>query len=133
METKAMHENETWHKYLTKLSQGGHAIKATLAEWTLDYYECEEEVTWKDVHWHLEMTNCAAGHAPPGLIYNCIIANKARDWREEIDEALEEWYTNTGERFGPETVGHLVWFAVEWFAREVALGLEGECREEEEE
>lgn len=99
-------------------------ISAAIVEWCEDSFSNWTDATAKDVVRHLEMTDCAACHAPHGLIYNREIAAKVGDWWLDIDEALAEYHDATGEhprpRDGAMTVGWLVWFAVEWFAQDAA-------------
>lgn len=116
--------------YLTSVVRNmtdGADICAALVEWTKDAFQYEPEATVDDVIRHLETTDCAATHAPPGLIYNSDLWVKAAAWANDIDAALYEYREATGENYQPRdnlTVGGLVWFAVEWFAHELASRLE---------
>lgn len=92
-------------------------IIADLWDWAQQY---EDDGVENLVAWSLEDCNCSGCHAPGGLIYNNEIAAKYVDWWDVIDEAMDAYHDATGERFTPETTGQLVWFAVEWFANELA-------------
>lgn len=94
-----------------------NAIARDLWDWAKRY---EDDGAENLVAWSLETTNCAGCHAPGGLIYNNEIAAKYAEWWDDIDTALDEYHDATGERYAPETTGQLVWFAVEWFAQEMA-------------
>lgn len=93
-------------------------IVIALWEWVQDCEDAQEVIDL------LESCNCAGCNAPDGLIYNNEIAAKFPDWWDDIDNALYEWRENTGEGFTPETTGQLVWFAVEYYAYEIASFLQ---------
>ena len=95
-------------------------IAEVLWDWAKGW---EDEGSEHLVVWSLETVDCAACHAPGGLIYNQDIANKYAAWWEYIDEAMDSYQGDTGERFAPETTGQLVWFAVEWVAQDMACFL----------
>ena len=105
----------------------GGDIADTILGWTINTFENEPDPTARDVLRHLEMTDCAACHAPGGLIYNHHIARKLEAWWPEIDDAIAEYHDATGEnprpRDGALTLGWLVWFAVEWMAHDAAAFL----------
>ena len=105
----------------------GHISHAIL-QWTRDAFENDESASARDVLRHLETIDCAACHAPQGLIYNQHIADKAALWWDEIDETLAQYHEETGEhpkpRDGSITIGWLVWFAVEWIGHDAARYLE---------
>jgi hypothetical protein len=105
-------------------------IAAAIVGWTADAFEHEPDASADDVIRHLEMTDCAACHAPGGLIYNHHIARKLEAWWPEIDDAIAAYHDATGEnprpRDGALTLGWLVWFAVEWTAQEAASWLRAE-------
>ena len=113
----AAHMMERWPR------RGG-VVDRALIEWTVSYWEYEEECSLNDIYQHLATVDCAACHAPPGLIYSSDLAAKVGDWWMEINAALEEYYDEVSEIFAPRdrplTVGDLVWFAVEWFAGRMA-------------
>lgn len=94
-----------------------NAIALDLWEWAKEY---EDDGAENLIAWSLEDCNCSGAHAPNGLIYNNEIAAKYVDWWNDIDAAMDEYFDATGERYAPETTGQLVWFAVEWFASELA-------------
>ena len=102
-------------------------IGAAILGWTDDSFSGWTDATARDVLRHLEMTDCAACHAPGGLIYNHHIARKLEAWWPEIDDAIAEYHDATGEnprpRDGALTLGWLVWFAVEWMAHDAAAFL----------
>lgn len=111
-------------------------IRAAIVEWVEDAMvewvedaplRREPNATARDVLHHLETTDCAACHAPRGLIYNCDINPKLDLWAIEINEAIAEYHDATGEnprpRDGSLTLGWLVWFAVEWTAQDAAAFL----------
>lgn len=117
----------------------GHKIAAAIGEWTQDTFAEWEANAYKpatpvakaDILRHLETIDCAACHAPAGLIYNRDIWAKVPEWADEIDQALWEYQDAMGEPYkapgaGELTVGTLVWFAVEWVAHEIALELRNE-------
>lgn len=124
---QAMDALEHWR------DERGGDIAHAIVEWTRDSFEGWDSGTAKDVLRHLEMTDCAACHAPRGLIYTRDIMRKAADWWPDIDEALAAYHDETGEhprpRDGALTMGWLVWFAVEWIAHEAATFLA--CRMED--
>ncbi len=97
-------------------------IVEALIEWAFDANESMTNVLERN----LESISCAGGHAPGGLIYANEIAAKFADWWDDIDDSLESYRDVTGEKFAPETCGQLVWFAVEWFAHEVAAFMRAE-------
>lgn len=98
-------------------------IVETLIAWAFD----DESYSLENVlEWNLESIDCAGCHAPGGLIYNSDIAAKFADWWDDIDDALESYRDGTGEKFAPETCGQLVWFAVEWYAHEIASFMRSE-------
>lgn len=99
-------------------------IVSDLLEWALR--DVDEMTLEQCIEWQLESCNCAGLHAPEGLIYNQEIAEKFSDWWDSIDDALESYYDASGERYVPETCGQLVWFAVEWYAYEIANLLRSE-------
>jgi hypothetical protein len=105
-------------------------ISTAIVEWTADAFAHEPDASVVDVIRHLEMTDCAACHAPSGLIYTRDIARKLEAWQSEIDEAIAAYHDATGEnprpRDGALTLGWLVWFAVEWTAQEAAYWLRSE-------
>jgi mono/diheme cytochrome c family protein len=107
----------------------GHISRAIL-KWVEEAFENEPSATAKDVLRHLETIDCAACHAPAGLIYNGEVAEKLSLWWSEIDDAIFEHHENMGEnpapRDGALTVGWLVWFAVEWVGHDAAGYLESE-------
>lgn len=109
-----------------KDAQPGH-IRDAIVEWTIDSFSGWDDSTARDVLRHLEMTDCAACHAPGGLIYCRDISPKLDLWRFEINEAIAEYHDATGEsprpRDGALTLGWLVWFAVEWTAQDAAAFL----------
>ena len=92
-------------------------IVLDLWKWATQY---EDETLDDLVLFSLESCNCAGCHAPNGLIFNNEVAAKYSDWWDQIDEAMDGYHDATGEWFAPETTGQLVWFAVEWFASELA-------------
>lgn len=106
----------------------GRDIATAIVDWTRDAFAHEKGATAKDVLRHLETTDCAATHAPRGLIYNYDIAAKVPEWYSGIDAALYAYQDETGENWAPRdgavTVGSLVWFAVEWFAHDAASALQ---------
>ena len=101
-------------------------IAAAILEWTENAFASWEGATDSDVIRHLETIDCAACHAPPGLIYNSEIAGKVSGWWDEIDAALYAYQEEMGEPPRPRdkrdslTIGFLVWFAVEWWAQDAA-------------
>jgi mono/diheme cytochrome c family protein len=106
-------------------------VQDTFAEWDGSTYNASAPVAKADILRHLETIDCAACHAPAGLIYNRDIWAKVPEWADEIDQALWEYQDATGEPYtapgdGTLTVGVLVWFAVEWVAGEIALELRNE-------
>jgi hypothetical protein len=107
----------------------GHIPRAIL-KWAEEAFENDPSATAKDVLRHLETIDCAACHAPAGLIYNGEIAEKLALWWSEIDDAINDYHENMGEnpapRDGALTVGWLVWFAVEWVGHDAAGYLESE-------
>lgn len=109
---------------------GENAIRDTLLRWAVEYdatYGAAEMAdVLANVQRTLETTDCAGCHAPGGLIYNGDLAEKARLWWREIDEALDDYRDSTGEKFAPDSLGQLVWFAVEWNAHEIASVIESE-------
>ena len=109
--------------------RSGHIPRAIL-KWAEEAFENDPSATAKDVLRHLETIDCAACHAPAGLIYNGEIAEKLTLWWSEIDDAIFEHHENTDEnpapRDGALTVGWLVWFAVEWVGHDAAGYLESE-------
>ena len=68
----------------------------------------------------MERIDCAGCYAPCGLIYNHEIAAKVPDWWDDIDSAVDGYRDATGELPEFDTVGSMVWFAVEWRAHEIA-------------
>jgi hypothetical protein len=109
----------------------GRKIAEAIGYWVFDAFEHETDFTREDVLRHLESIDCAACHAPAGLIYNGDIWAKVPEWADEIDQALWEYQDATGEPWeapgdGTLTVGLLVWFAVEWEAHEIASELRNE-------
>lgn len=106
----------------------GRDIATAIVDWTKGAFEHERDATARDVLRHLATTDCAACHAPPGLICNRDIAGKVPEWWRDIDAALAAYADNTGDDYKPQspplTVGALVWFAVEWFAHDAASYLE---------
>lgn len=107
-----------WHD-----SNAGNISHAIL-EWARDAFENDATATARDVLRHLETIDCAACHAPHGLIYSQHIADKVPLWWDEIDEALTQYHEETGEhpapRGGSITIDWLVWFAVEWLGHDAA-------------
>jgi mono/diheme cytochrome c family protein len=107
----------------------GHIPRAIL-KWAEEAFENEPSATANDVLRHLETIDCAACHAPDGLIYNGEIAEKLALWWSEIDDAIFEHHESMGEnpapRDGALSVGWLVWFAVEWVGYDAAVYLESE-------
>ncbi len=112
-----------------------HLIYGALAAWLLGDFENEpERFTVKEIVDALERVDCAATFAPSGLIYNHEVAEKAALWWDEIDTAISEYHEETGEnphpsnkhvKNGPITIVFLVWFAVEWIARDMANCIQG--------
>ena len=98
-------------------------ILSAIIQWARDAFDYDKNATLQDLLRHLETTDCSACHAPAGLIYNSDIAGKVPEWWQAIDAALDEFHGETGENWKPRgavTVGSLVWFAVEWYAQELA-------------
>lgn len=95
-------------------------IVSVLAEWVRD----SEPETARDAALILETCSCADGAAPSGLIYNSDIRAKIDPWWDAIEQSLREYRDATGEgalsNMEDITAGSLVWFAVEWFAHELA-------------
>lgn len=118
-----------------------HLIYAALASWVLNDFENDpKRFTIKNVIDQLERTDCAATFAPSGLIYNHEVAEKAALWRDEIDDAVAEYHEQCGENPQPSSSGRtkgdapltivfLVWFAVEWVARDMARIIEGNAED----
>lgn len=99
-------------------------IVEALLDWAFDG---DESLTLEQcIEWNLETCSCSGCHAPSGLIYNHDIASKFQDWWDDIDDALEGYREATGDSYIVETCGSLVWFAVEWYAHEVASLLRSE-------
>jgi len=72
---------------------------------------------------HLEQASCYSG-TWGGLIYTSDIESKLADseWRDAIDQALEDYKDATGESYTPEApnaLGELVTFAVDHFASDL--------------
>lgn len=79
---------------------------------------------------HLEMASCAAG-SWSGLIYTRDIQDKLsdQDWRNAIDQAVEEYQDATGESYSVDSayaLESLVTFAVDWFAQDLASKIQSE-------
>lgn len=129
METKTI---ETAQDALAVLNQWYESnpgeIPYAILQWTRDYFDNDASATARDVLRHLETIDCAGCHAPQGLIYNKHIADKVPLWWYEIDEAIANYFEETGEharpRDGAVTIGWLVWFAVEWIGHDAARFLE---------
>lgn len=73
---------------------------------------------------HLELASCCSG-TWSGLIYTSDIESKLADseWRDAIDQALEDYNDATGENYAPEApnaLEELVTFAVDYFASDLA-------------
>lgn len=105
----------------------GNPILKALAAWTLESVTGADATTGALVR-HLERTDCAACHAPPGLIYSREIAAKVPAWFWAVDDALEAYADETGRPWAPRNgmlnIGALVWFAVEWWGWRLARALE---------
>jgi len=76
---------------------------------------------------HLEQASCRSG-SWGGLIYTSDIESKLSDseWRDAIDQALEDYRDATGESYTPEApnaLEDLVTFAVDHFAGDLAQQL----------
>jgi len=76
---------------------------------------------------HLEMASCYSG-SWSGLMYTGDIESKLADseWRDAIDQALEDYRDATGEAYAPEApnaLEELVTFAVDYFASDLAQQL----------
>lgn len=102
-------------------------IMRALVSWTYDTFRHEKDATVDDVIRHLDTTDCAACHAPPGLMADADLWAKVPEWGPEIDAALEDYEEGIGEAWKPEgglTIGAMVWFAVEWWAAELSGILE---------
>ncbi|PXA70411.1 hypothetical protein DMC25_27055 [Caulobacter sp. D4A] len=100
-----------------------HGIRAALLDWALEdaAYEANDlGDALGAVQRRLETVDCAACAAPSGLIYDADLARRVPEWRTEIDEALTDYHDAVGQRPVIESVGGLVWFAVEWNASEMA-------------
>lgn len=129
METKNI---ETAQDALAVLNQWYESnpgeISYAILQWARDYFDNDTSATARDVLRHLETIDCAGCHAPQGLIYNKDIADKVPLWWDEIDEAIANYFEETGEharpRDGAITIGWLVWFAVEWIGHDAARFLE---------
>ena len=112
-------------------------IAAAILEWTENTFASWEGATDSDVIRHLETIDCAACHAPPGLIYNHEIAEKVSGWWDEIDAALYAYQEEMGEPPRPRdkrdslTINFLVWFAVEWWAQDAVHWLYAAVEEPE--
>jgi hypothetical protein len=128
MTERTTHTIKEWLEAQTE-NYGQGDIWQVVAQWTLDAFEYESEWSVKDVIQHLETTDCAACHAPAGLIYNGDIAAKAAEWYSDIDDAIAAYHDETGDMPKPHngaiTIGFLVWFAVEWVAHDMARLIEG--------
>lgn len=122
--------------YLATISNNtyqNNGIVKALVDWTRDFFDGWVNATFEDVIKHLQRVNCAACHAPPGLIYNYEVREKFIHWGNGIDEALHDYYETMGENWRPAdgrlTTVVTVWFAVEWFARKLADNLESHLEE----
>ena len=124
-----MKGQQTLKEFLEGLSGSDNAIEAAVADWAVDAMQNYKNCTSKDIIRHLETTDCAACHAPAGLIYNADLAVKLSEWWVEIDDALDEYQQETGEAWTPDpskglTFLSYVWFAVEWEAHKMARNVE---------
>lgn len=109
-------------------------IPAALEEWIIDgdlRYNCENAESFalvaKEIIRQLDTIDCAAAHAPSGLIYNHDLAEKLGEWAFDIRAALEGHEEATGESWSYTQMPHgggtffsYVWFAVEWWSNELA-------------
>lgn len=101
------------------------SIDAHLLEWAFDLIEQVTDIDSAKrslLEWALEACNCANAHAPTGVIDSRAIG-KFADWWNEIDTCMREHRDAKGFWFAPETCAHIVWFAVEWRANQLAAML----------
>lgn len=63
------------------------------------------------------------GHAPTSTLVESAPEAKIAGWWNEIDECLAQSFEETGQHFQTESCAHLVWFAVEWRAAQLATML----------
>jgi len=103
-----------------------NAIESYLVDELTDSYSEFDSV--KNLIRHLEMASCAAG-SWSGFIYTRDIQDKLdqQNWRDAIDDALDQYQDATGESYGvesPYAMESLVTFAVDWFAQDLARRLQ---------
>ena len=103
-----------------------NAIESYLIDELTDSYSEFDSV--KNLIRHLEMASCASG-SWSGLIYTRDIQDKLdrQDWRDSIDDALDQYQDATGETYTLEShyaMESLVTFAVDWFANDIASRLQ---------
>ena len=103
-----------------------NAIESYLIDELTDSYSEFDSV--KNLIRHLEMASCAAG-TWSGLTYTRDIQDKLdqQDWRNAIDDALDQYQDATGESYSvesPYVMESLVMFAVDWFAQDLASRLQ---------
>lgn len=114
--------------YTVANNSGSRTICRAIVSWVDEAFQNWEGATLDDVYKFLVTTDCSACHAPPGLIYSHDIWAKVGEWGGDIDQALWEFWDETGEHYKPQgndlTIGSLVWFAVEWNAHRLATALE---------
>jgi hypothetical protein len=129
------HTLRDWLKAQGNDREDTNELKAMVAEWALDAME-DNSYKAKDVIRHLETVDCAACHAPSGLIYNVDLADKLKLHWDDVNDAVEEYHDATGEWWHPGLMADAprgaafnvlsyVWFAVEWYAQDLARLIEG--------
>jgi len=103
-----------------------NAIESYLIDELTDSYS--EFDSFNNLIRHLESAYCLAG-SWSGLIYTRDIQNKLdqQDWRDAIDDALDQYQDATGESYSvesPYAMESLVTFAVDWYAQDLASRLQ---------
>lgn len=95
-------------------------IDTQLLQWAYDHVTAMPDLQQAKkalLQWALE--SCSVEALSPAM-RETDIADRIAAWWNEIDDCLAEYREAHGHGFAPETCAHLVWFAVEWRANELA-------------
>lgn len=105
----------------------GQAIKTenAIKSWLYDYLADHEPGDIEQAARIADSFMCQNGVS--GLIWNQDLAEIVKVWWSDIDTALDEYHDQTGEWFQVKSVGQMVWFAAEWFMREIFFELDALC------
>lgn len=95
-------------------------IDTQLLQWAYDHVTAMPDIQAAKralLQWALE--SCSVEALSPAVRQTDMAAHVAA-WWNEIDDCLSEYRETHGRGFEPVSCAHLVWFAVEWRANELA-------------